>query len=140
MQNININRKELSAEWQLLQTQFDSYEKFSLLIKLFSFSVFLTMFYWKIQLILSLAVLASIWLQDAIWKTYQARIETRLTEIEKSLNTQTELSAYQFNSEFNVNRPGILGLFKTYFCQAIRPTIAFPHAMLIVLVIAFKFL
>ena len=64
-------------EWLLMQTQFDSYEKFSLMVKLasivlFSLSTILAgdqPFAWGL-----LFALLVLWLQDSIWKTYQARI------------------------------------------------------------------
>jgi hypothetical protein len=35
-----MNRTELTQEWQVLQNQFDSYEKYSLVIKLLNVGIF----------------------------------------------------------------------------------------------------
>jgi len=77
-----------------------------------------------------------LWLQDAIWKTFQARIENRLLQLEENLSGEQSLEradgkAYQFNSAYIKNRPDNLGLIKEYFYQAIRPTIAYPHVILL---------
>jgi len=47
--------------------------------------------------------------------------------------------AYQFNSLYLQNRPSSVGLIKEYLGQALRPTIAFPHLLLIVM-LGFKLL
>jgi hypothetical protein len=79
-----------------------------------------------------------LWLQDAIWKTFQARIEVRLMRVETVLAESPEPSgsvqaAMQFNSEYALTRRGTPGLLREYFSQACRPTVAFPHVFLLVL-------
>lgn len=128
--------KEHSTEWSLLQNQYDSYEKHSLYIKLLSIAVFLAGVFFDIFSIYILFSLAILWGQDAIWKTFQSRIEKRLLAVEQAINENREEHAFQFNSEFMKERSGGVSLLKEYFHQAIRPTIAFPHAVLIVLVLA----
>ena len=128
----------LQGEWCLLQNQFDSYEKYSLIIKLFSVTVLVTTLQISSVSVLIIIVLLTLWLQDAIWKTFQARIETRLLQIE-SLITNSAASieaveaACQFNSEYQKQRPGSTGLVMEYFRQALRPTVAFPHVVLVIL-------
>lgn len=139
-----MTKADLSNEWMLLQNQYDSYEKYSLMIKL----VAMVIFYFahiseKIGWIV-LFLLAIFWLQDAIWKTFQSRIELRLLAVEEALsdrqaNSQKEsehhIVAYQFNSEFLSKRPSQVGLIKEYFLQALRPTVAFPYCVLIALLV-----
>ena len=144
-----MTKADLSNEWMLLQNQYDSYEKYSLMIKL----VAMVVFYFahiseKIGWIV-LILLAIFWLQDAIWKTFQSRIELRLLAVEEALsgaqsdnlsNRQSDDSnksfvAYQFNTDFLSKRPSQIGLIKEYFMQALRPTVAFPYCVLIALLI-----
>lgn len=135
----------LSQEWCLLQNQFDSYEKYSLLIKLvsivlcfFSLLVATELF---INFVFVLTVFAILWLQDAIWKTFQARIEHRLLTIEAAIKTNEQASqeaksstnAFQFNQSFLETRGSSGSLMTQYLKQALRPTIAFPHLIIIVL-------
>ncbi len=93
----------LAAEWSLLQNQFDSYEKHSLLIKLFSIGILSAAYFTDHFSIFILCLLLILWLQDAIWKTFQSRIDVRLLQLEAYLSNTDNLEnpdgkAYQFNS------------------------------------------
>ncbi len=139
-----MQTSHLAAEWSLLQKQFDSYEKHSLLIKLFSIGVLSAAYFTDHLSIFILCLLLIMWLQDAIWKTFQSRIDVRLLQLEAYLANEDilenpDVKAYQFNSLYLKNRPDNFGLIKEYLGQALRPTIAFPHLLLIVL-LGFKLL
>lgn len=129
-----MQTSDLANEWSLLQNQFDSYEKYSLLIKLVSIGILsFAYFTHHLQVFILLLVL---WLQDAIWKTFQSRIEDRLLQLESYLSgdqslERTDGKAYQFNSLYVKSRQGTLALIKEYFRQAIRPTVAYPHVVLL---------
>ncbi len=130
----------LANEWSLLQNQCDSYEKYSLVIKLIAIVLPGT------SLLLRpgnepaiAAVISVLWLQDAIWKTFQHRIETRLLQIEGYLAASqtggdSEGIAYQFNTAFLAQRQRG-GILKEYLAQALRPTVAFPYAALLILLV-----
>ncbi|MBO9489753.1 hypothetical protein J7384_05175 [Endozoicomonas sp. G2_1] len=140
--NPNQNKELLSQEWQILQTQFDSYEKFSLVIKLFNigftvFSITLAM-----PTLISLVIISIVWLQDGIWKTFQQRIEQRLLVVEVALAPNTnvneannETAPCQFNQHFLKNRAGAGKLITEYVKNACRPTVAYPHIVLLALVL-----
>ena len=133
-----MQTSHLAAEWSLLQNQFDSYEKHSLLIKLSSIGVLAAAYFTNHLSVFILCLLFILWLQDAIWKTFQARIGSRLLQLEAYLSNEhtpqhCDGVAFQFNSLYAQNRPGSAALIKEYFSQALRPTIAFPHVLLIVL-------
>ncbi|GAB1264948.1 hypothetical protein [Aurantivibrio infirmus] len=131
---------DLAKEWSLLQNQFDSYEKLSLIIKLSSIGIFsVALIFGGIHFFLLIPLL-TLWLQDAIWKTFQARIELRIIQLEKLL-TKEEIKdesscdnkAFQFNTEYLKNRPSNMGLIQEYLSNALRPTIAFPHVVLVLI-------
>lgn len=136
---------DLGKEWSLLQNQFDSYEKYSLVIKMCSIIVFSATFLFSQTNIFLLSLLLIIWLQDAIWKTFQSRIDSRLQKLEKLIrdedNKKNEYRnenpsagcAFQFNTEYLNSRPSAPGLIAEYLRQALRPTIAFPHIVLILI-------
>lgn len=131
-----MTQSDLSNEWSLLQSQYDSYEKYSLIIKLVAMVIFYgAHLSGKIGLIVSL-LLTVFWFQDAIWKTFQSRIELRLLALEEALAKESDrVVPYQFNRDFIEKRPSQLGLLKEYVSQGIRPTVAFPHVILIILLI-----
>ena len=131
-----MQTSDLANEWSLLQNQFDSYEKYSLLIKLVSIGLVSFAYFTHRLHFFVFILLLVLWLQDAIWKTFQSRIETRLLQLESYLSGEpglerTDGKAYQLNSLYVKVRPGILALIKEYFRQAIRPTVAYPHAVLL---------
>ena len=130
-----METKEFKTEWCLLQNQFDSYEKHSLYIKLLSVIVLLAAEISSVTSIFIVLVLVVLWLQDAIWKTFQSRIESRLLQIEKYISEESEESAFQFNSEFYSVRLSGLSLINEYARQSIRPTVAFPHIVLILILL-----
>ena len=131
-----MQTSDLANEWSLLQNQYDSYEKYSLLIKLVSVGILSIAFFIHHLHFLILILLLVLWLQDAIWKTFQARIEGRLLQLEGYLSDDQNLDradgrAYQFNRLYLEARPGTAELINEYFHQAIRPTVAYPHVILI---------
>lgn len=130
-----METKKFKTEWCLLQNQFDSYEKHSLYIKLLSIIVLLTAEISDVISIFIVLVLMVLWLQDAIWKTFQSRIEPRLLQIEKYISEEREESAFQFNSEYYSVRLSGLSLINEYARQSMRPTVAFPHIVLILILL-----
>jgi hypothetical protein len=128
-----MDKQEFKTEWCLLQNQFDSYEKHSLYIKLLSAIVLFISVILATTSPFIVLILAVLWLQDAIWKTFQSRIETRLLSIEKYISEKIEEGAFQFNSEFLKMRLGGLSLITEYVREAVRPTVAFPHIILILI-------
>jgi len=122
--------REFKTEWCLLQNQFDSYEKHSLYIKLISVLVLLVAEVLDVISIFIVLILGVLWLQDAIWKTFQSRIETRLLQVEKCISDESEACAFQFNNEYQRGSLSGLSLINEYARQSIRPTVAFPHIVL----------
>lgn len=130
-----MDKNEFKTEWCLLQNQFDSYEKHSLYIKLLSVIVLLAAEISGVISIFIILVLVVLWLQDSIWKTFQARIEPRLLRIEKYISEESEESVFQFNSEYHRVRLSGLSLISEYVRQSIRPTVAFPHVVLLLILL-----
>lgn len=119
------------SEWTLLQNQYDSYEKHSLYIKLVSILAVVLSEITDTNNILIFGILLVLWLQDSIWKTFQSRIEPRLFQIEKNIRERVEDNEFQFNSEYQAIESSGLGKIGEYLKQAMRPTVAFPHVVLI---------
>jgi hypothetical protein len=142
----DLQRTILQSEWITLQTQFDSYEKCSLAIKLFSILVCCMLIFALNVGVWSLMVVAILWLQDGIWKTFQNRIGQRLEVVEQAIKNsmldskeQTSQIGMQFNLAWNRSRPGAIGLIGEYIKQSLKPTVAYPHVILIVMVIVYLY-
>ncbi|MGJ8680417.1 hypothetical protein [Paraglaciecola sp.] len=129
----------LQKEWSILQTQFDEYEKYSLLIKLFNITLTCYLLFVLNIGCWSLFICALVWLQDGIWKTFQARIGERLEVIESGLSssevTEKPVQGMQFNSAWAQSRKGAVGLIAEYIKQSLKPTVAYPHLLLVIMVI-----
>lgn len=127
------NNSPLASEWHLLQSQYHDYERQALYIKLFAFIMLVTALINSAQTILACVVLTLIWLQEAIWRTFQSRVQQRILTIEKALadSVQNESLAFQHHSQFIANKPGIIGLIGQYLKNGLSPTVAFPHAIFI---------
>lgn len=130
-----MNKDALNTEWCLLQTQYDSYEKHSLYIKLITVVLFSTAYLLNMFSFFFALIIAVLWLQDAIWKTFQSRIEPRLLTLESAIaHEDADERAFQFNSQYQANSRTGAALINEYLQQAIKPTIAFPYAALLLMV------
>ncbi len=124
----------LVKEWQSLHVSHEQYEQYSLIIKLFS--VALTLFslaFYQVGLV-TVLLLGILWLQEGIWKTYQARTCNRIELIEQALKNKN-LVAFQFYSQFAEQRPSAVGLIKEYITNSLKPTVIFPYVPLICIII-----
>ena len=120
-------------EWKTLQQAYDKYEFGSLAIKLLAVILAFVGLITNIQVCLLLAVIAILWLQDGIWKTFQSRFEVRLLEIESTV-ASGEVVKPAFNTEWLKQRPGVVGLVKAYICNSLKPTVMYPYVVLMLLV------
>ncbi len=128
-----METKDFKAEWCLLQNQFDSYEKNSLYIKCVNIIVYFSALIVDVISISIVPVLMVLWLQDGIWKTFQSRIESRLLQIERIIAQTGAENAFQFNSEYQKTSLSGMSLVGEYVKQSVRPTVAFPHVVLVLL-------
>ena len=136
---MNSDKNSLQLEWVTLQNNFEQSEALSLLIKLSSIIVCLAGIISELTPIILNLLLVIIWLQDAIWKTFQNRTELRLHKIEAALNGDNEILAFQFYSEWATQRPGSIKLTLEYAKNALRPTVAYPYVALIILIFTAPF-
>ena len=140
MRDLQLTR--LQREWVTLQTQFDSDKKCSLAIKLFSILICCILVFALDAALWPLLVVAILWLQDGIWKTFQNRIGQHLEVVEQAIQEtphhvtdHTSQLGMQFNIPWNQSRPDATGLVSEYIKQSLKPTVAYPHVILMALVI-----
>ena len=123
----------LLTEWVTLQNQCDAFEKLSLGIKLLAVllaSLFsFTLSHPEIILILH----SILWVQDAVWKTFQSRFSERLLEIERCLSSPDRDNSIQFNTYWEAKPRGMVFLVSEYLRHLVKPTVVFPHLVLLLL-------
>lgn len=128
----------LGQEWLVLQTQYEQYEKNSLLIKLLAIVLCFSAHVMLINTITMVAIILVLWLQEGIFKTYQSRLGERILRIESLIkqNIQTDIVACQLHSEWLAGRKGVIGLILEYALSAARPTVAFPYVVILLITAA----
>lgn len=124
------------AEWLALQEQQEGYERSALLIKLAAVAAFIAMQAFAMALSGAAAVLLVLWFQEAILKTFQARLCERLLRVELRLREapgadRAEAAPMQLHSEWQTARPRGAALLTEYLANACRPTVAFPYLVLL---------
>lgn len=132
---------DLVKEWQELHSSHESYEHFALVIKLFTVTLTILLILFTQPSGVILLVLAVLWQQEGIWKTFQARTSTRIELIEQALvdikhGDESSTIAFQFYRQWSENRVGSVPLIKEYLQNSLKPTVIFPYVplMLITLV------
>lgn len=121
----------LHHEWLALQAQHERYEALALVVKLAAFAATVLV----ADNTLVLALLALLWLQDAVLKTFQGRLGDRLLVIEPALKAGQDAPAMQLHSTWLASRPRGVALLGEYLKSALRPTVALPYPLLMALVV-----
>jgi len=124
----------LGQEWVALQNNYEQYEKGALLIKLLAVALCTVGFALALHEMLMGVLLLVLWLQEGIYRTFQARLGVRILRIEQGI-VSGESAAFQLHSEWLASRPGMFGLLAEYGVSALRPTVAFPYAVLLALIV-----
>ena len=127
----------LQQEWVTLHNSCERYEGGSLWIKLVAVllscaGVAFGLEWWFVGLFVLV-----LWLQEGIFNTYQSRLGERLLQLESLLAQDAPApgSAFQLHTEWLSRRKGTAGLLTEYATSAARPTVAFPYAVLVVILV-----
>ena len=124
----------LTNEWQTLQNNHEQYEQSALLIKLTSLILCVLGIAAHVPAAWLGITVALCWLQEGIYKTYQARLSERLLSVELQLRqAEPTTQAMQLYSAWAANRPGGFALIASYAASACRPTVAFPYLPILLL-------
>ena len=125
----------LNREWEIIHRDHERYEQFALVIKLFAVGIVISCWVFAVEAVLTIIFIAVLWLQEGIWKTYQARLGARLLWVEQSLRTasSTDGAPYQLYSTWSAQPKNLVTTLTEYFSNAIRPTVAYPYVVLIAL-------
>ena len=122
----------LHHEWLALQGQHERYEALALGVKLAAFAAAVLV----PDNTLAVALLALLWLQEAVLKTFQGRLGERLLVVEAALQRGDPADgAMQLHSRWLATRPRGAGLLLQYLRSGLRPTVALPYPLLMLLVV-----
>ena len=112
----------MKDEWLLLQKQHEAYEFAALAVKAAAVGAL------AFDASFVLPLLVVLWLQEAIVKTFQARLGERLLRVERA-----DGPPMQLHTDWLANRPRGRALIGEYLRSACRPTVAFPYPVLMAL-------
>lgn len=125
---------QLSQEWITLQNNYEQYERGGLLIKLVTLVLTVIGLIFDLAIVTLSVLIIVLWLQESIFRTYQARLGQRILRVEGLIKQDMPANglAFQLHAEWLANRQGTLGLLNEYIASAIKPTVAFPYALLLI--------
>lgn len=126
-----------AREWTVLQPLYERYEFGALAIKLTAIVLLFAGIAIELHGAWILMLLAVLWLQEGIFKTCQARLGERLLVIERHLAADDTSGAFALHRSWQAQRRGVFGLVREYLSSAVRPTVAFPYLVLLLLVWVF---
>lgn len=140
----SVSKPLLLKQWQTLHICHENYEQYALIIKLFAIACTVVAISLSVSLLLSLFLLSIVWLQEAIWKTYQSRLAHAIMLIEEKMtcndaedNDKLE-QPYLLYKEWQLKRPNNKQLIKEYIVNSIKPTVIYPYLPLILILIVFS--
>ena len=121
----------LSQEWLALFKQHEQYEFNALLVKLLATVLYAVGVAASQDVILISVIVLSLWLQESMQRTMQARVGHRIALVEDLLarGQPDPAQAFQLHTQWLASRKGIGGLLSEYGINACRPTVAFPYAV-----------
>jgi hypothetical protein len=119
----------LHHEWLALQGQHERYEAMALAVKTVAFVATVVVS----DNALAVCLLALLWLQEAVLKTFQGRLADRLLAIEPAIRSGRDAPAMQLHSDWSASRPRGAALAAQYLKSALRPTVALPYPVLMAL-------
>lgn len=122
-----------AREWTVLQHLYERYEFGALMIKLTAVALFFAGIVIDLHASWLMLLMAVLWLQEGIFKTSQTRLGGRLLQLEQMLagGDGGQGGAFQLHTGWAAQRPGVIGLVGEYLRSAMRPTVAFPYAVLL---------
>ncbi len=128
----------LQQQWSTLHNNVERSESLALVLKMLAVVVLLVGLIAGINLTIIDLLLLVLWLQEGIWKTFQSRTELYLLDIEKVLLDKEVDIGLGFYSNWVKSRPGLKTLVLQYLSNAIRPTVAYPYVILLVISFVLK--
>ena len=128
----------LAQEWQLLQRDHERCESHALWLKIAAVVLCFISLAVVIDLLLVGLLIAILWVQEAIVRTAQDRLAKRLLDLEEAQRQAPgrQMVPFQLHSSWRANRGSALTLLAEYAVNAMRPTVVFPYAVLLLILLA----
>jgi hypothetical protein len=123
-----------AREWAVLQPLYERYEFGALTIKLVAVVLMFTGIVVELHAAWLLLLIAVLWLQEGIFKTFQARLGARLLALEQGIGAGAADAGFALHRDWQARRKSLFGLLREYLASALRPTVAFPYLVLLMLV------
>ena len=120
-------------EWAVLQNNIEQYERHAFRVKIVAVAL-AAQLGWLGWPLLAASLVVVLWLQEAIFRTSQSRLGDRILVLEQGGKT----AALTLHTDWQAHRPGTAGLVKEYLAQSLRPTVAFPYPVLVVILLAVR--
>lgn len=121
----------LGQEWMTLQNNHEQYERGALALKLVTLVFAFALLAANLPVLIVVLVVAALWLQEGIYRTSQSRLGARLLVLEGLIRGDVSGAAFQLHTQWRTARAGLGGLLREYVGNALRPTVAYPYAVLI---------
>lgn len=126
----SLEASALEREWMVLQGNIEQHERNALFVKLLAVFLFTAAVLFSLAEHLTAWLIAILWIQEAILRTFQSRLAARILRIEDMLRGAAG-QAMQLHTEWTASRNGLAGMLVEYARSALRPTVAFPYAILL---------
>lgn len=121
----------LGQEWMTLQNNHEHYERGALALKAVTVVLAFALLAVNLPVLVVGLVVSALWLQEGIYRTSQSRLGQRLLVLEGLIRGDESDAPFQLHTQWQAARPGVWGLLREYIANALRPTVAYPYAVLI---------
>jgi hypothetical protein len=132
---MTLHTSALGQEWNTLQNNYESYERSALQVKLLAVVLCMGGYALGLPFEVTAGFIVLLWVQECVLRTGQARLGERMVRLEALVrNDAAATSACQLHTEWLATRGsgnGNAGLLAEYARHALRPTVAFPYAVLV---------
>lgn len=135
-----VSKQLLVDQWRTLHNNHENYENYALIIKLVATAIVFFAFTFSVTSIVTLLFLATLWVQEGIWKTFQERTASAIIAIEDklALNKEEQTNGpYLVYKQWQKKRPGTKALIVEYVCNSLKPTVLYPYFPLMLVVLIF---
>ena len=138
-----VSKQLIVEQWQTLHNNHENYENYALIIKLVAIAITLFSFTFSVTSMVTLLLLATLCLQEGIWKTFQQRTANAIMAIEDKLalneaeQTTETMKPYLVYKQWQENRPTTKVLIAEYVVNSLKPTVLYPYLPLMFVVLIF---
>ncbi len=138
-----VSSQLLHEQWQTLHNSHESFEQYALIIKLVAITSTLLVFTFSVSTPIALLLIATLWLQEGIWKTFQSRTAGAIMAIEEkfALNESEQSNGldqpYLLYKQWQANRPNTKAMITEYIQNSLKPTVIYPYLPLMLVLLIF---